>query len=745
MSLPERSNMADDTGTVVPFRGGVAIRDGQGVEDRKWLKGFQIALLAGVTDRAVRLAISSGEWRGCVLNIRQVVSSHGSTGRIPQVHVDSLPRDLREAWYLGQGIALHAPAVPSVKVIADTSEAPHDPAWQEAVNLARWKAQTIRAVLDAKPRSPERGAAISTLIAEPLHWPDGKVKAVTRQTVSNWVRDYEAGGLQALVRKKRKDLSASRTKITRAWDSFFDGANPKRRDDAANAIECYIRSLWAGGESGWRAVAEKSTTRLIELSKPLGCGFEALNRGRLTDNAAMRTQFGICKISRRRVEGSREYAKVALKSRDNATWVDKHQPRITRDYSSLAPRDIIVGDVHPVDIMMLRPDGSKVYPKAISWFDPATNEIWMTFAMLEKSEGVRREHVAQSFASMVDAWGLPKLLYLDNGSEYKWAEMIGGFTMLSQLAGSMSVFDLQSDRKVNEMVANRRESVLRSQAYNAPGKPGIEGAFGVIEQVQFSNIVGWTAGDRMNKRTHQKGRDPIPFPGTMDEFMVQVDRSLEWYHKRPQHGRLAGKSPNEALRGHIDNGWGKTVLARPEVMMLAFAYEAKRMPDRGRIRYASPRGSSITYYHDALLPYTGQPLLVKSPAGRDDVLFVFDGDKLLCMAKPERVYHPLDAEGAKEGNRRARVLNRIISERRKHCDRLSLIDETARHVEHFDDAPEAPVAMTVNHKQIEEMNRRLIAADDEALAAPKPRAFAKDQWGVSDNADVTFLEDEEDV
>jgi hypothetical protein len=144
------------------------------------------------------------------------------------------------------------------------------------------------------------------------------------------------------------------------------------------------------------------------------------------------------------------------------------------------------------------------------------------------------------------------------------------------------------------------------------------------------------------------------------------------------------------------------------------------------------------------LPFTGQPLLVKSPAGRDDVLFVFDGDKLLCMATPEKTYHPLDVEGAKEGNRRAKVLNRIISERRKHCDRLSLIDETARHIEHFDDAPEAPVAMTVNHKEIEEMNRRLKTADAEALEGPKPKATTVDQWGVSDAIDTTFLEDGED-
>lgn len=134
-----------------------------------------------------------------------------------------------------------------------------------------------------------------------------------------------------------------------------------------------------------------------------------------------------------------------------------------------------------------------VFPKAISWLDPATNEIHMTFVMCEKGEGIRHEHVAQSFEAMVDEWGLPKLLYLDNGSEYKWQEMIAGFTMLSKLAGSMSVFDLGADNEVSARVNDCREAVVRSLAYNAKGKPKIEGAFGNIEQVFFATIQGWTA------------------------------------------------------------------------------------------------------------------------------------------------------------------------------------------------------------------------------------------------------------
>lgn len=154
--------------------------------------------------------------------------------------------------------------------------------------------------------------------------------------------------------------------------------------------------------------------------------------------------------NRRKVEGERDYQLIAVKEKDNAVFQDKYMPSIRRDYSDLAPRQIVVGDVHPVDIMMRRPDGTAVYPKAIAWYDVATNGIHMTFVLLEPGEGIRREHVAMSFQAMVDEWGLPEMLYLDNGSEYSWDAMIGGFTQLSKLTtGALKVYDLDSDPSVN--------------------------------------------------------------------------------------------------------------------------------------------------------------------------------------------------------------------------------------------------------------------------------------------------------
>lgn len=162
----------------------------------------------------------------------------------------------------------------------------------------------------------------------------------------------------------------------------------------------------------------------------------------------------------------------------------------------------------------------------------------MTFVLLEPKEGIRREHVAQSFEAMVGEWGLPRMLYLDNGAEYSWADMIDGFTALSKVASvDRAVMDLESSPDVADRVRGQKQAVIRSRPYNAKGKPGIEGVFAVLEGGVFSTLQGWVAGDRM-KKTHAKGKDPIASPGTASDFLREAGDALDHDHKRPQYGRL---------------------------------------------------------------------------------------------------------------------------------------------------------------------------------------------------------------
>jgi len=313
------------------------------------------------------------------------------------VHVDSLPADLRKDWYLERGIELHK------KVNAKTGETvlipdqsfERDARYDKAFAVARWRHDVVRPALALPRQSGERRAKLDEIAATTRLHPNGKTKCVTRRTLEYWVKDFENdnAGLNGLIPKVRSDKGVAKTIVTRVWDGFFTGhISAADHAQVGDDLIKYIRSMWASGARGNRAVSEQATTRLIEISRALGVvSFETLPLGYAVGKSGTDTQFGLCCVNRRMAEDHRKYGLLAIKARDNATFQDKYMPSIRRDYSDLVPRDMVVGDVHPIDIMCRRIDGSQVYPKGIAWFDPCTNEMHMTFVFHEKGEGVRRD------------------------------------------------------------------------------------------------------------------------------------------------------------------------------------------------------------------------------------------------------------------------------------------------------------------------------------------------------------------
>lgn len=711
-----------------------------------WLFGDDLATLAAVSLRMAQKALSAGRWRGVDLAVRQVaVGRGGAGGMAPQVHVDSLPADLRAAWYLGQGVALHERVDAATGEVRQVPEAVLDPRMGLRLEIAQWRLSLIRKAVSHPRGSGGRKAALEEVAAAQWVMPDGKRRLIGRSTLYGWVAGYDAQGLTGLLPEVRRDKGERRVVVSQAWDGFFGTrVCDDVADQVAGDVTKYIRSLWASGEAGWRMIAHKTTTRLIEMTRDLrDVSFDGLPLGGLSDVAGTQTQFGICAVHGRRVRAEDKYRLIAMRNKDNAKFQDTVAPTIRRDYSLLKPREIVVGDVHPMDIMVLRPDGSKAYPKAIAWFDPATAEVHMTVVLLERNEGVRREHVAMAFEAMVDQWGLPKLLYLDNGSEYSWAEMIDGFTQLSKLAG-MTIKE-HGAGIVDARVEEAQQAVVRSIAYNAKGKPGIEGLFGNLEQVFFSNVPGWTAGERMRKKTHAKGRDPVPFNGDMQAFYETIRIHLEHYHKRPMRG--SGKSPNEVLRGHISGGWGKTVLQDPAVLALAFSTLIERTVDRGTVQFAPRHGESQRYYCAAFVGMEqGTKITLRVPAYDPEFLFVFDDlGELIGIARPEARYHPLDPAGAIEGAKRGKYLRRHIRQMSRDIALLDLTGETVRHIGHLPDAPEVPVAAEINADMLSRMADRA-AAERVLLAAPEAqKRRAAKQFAAPRNAALDALEyDDED-
>lgn len=619
-----------------------------------WIPTSELADLAGISQQAASAAANSGllgkKWRGESLMARHVPGV-GHKGMALQVYVPSLPKDLRDIWHKRHPTALNPPTVEPIMLPAPES---YDSRIAKEVTEWQWKLSIIAPALGFPKHSNGRGAVLADIAGKTHRQPDGKTVSYSVSTLREWLRTAEEGEHTALARKRRKK-GLRRTIINRTWDKAAPLPEPAKLR-IAEEIETYTRSLWKEGAPGWPKIDLLASSKLWELSRAAGW----------TD-ASLET----CHLGRYFVENFRKHGLVAIKEKDAKRFADDFSPRIIRNRDGYKPMDVVIGDVHPLDVVKLH-DGREVHARLIAWLDLATNDVHVTVVLLPKGRGIRQEDVARSFVAMVNDWGLPRTLYLDNGSEYQWDEMMDGFRALTGLVGAFHAFTNAKELgEIRGMVedAISRKPITRAKPYNAPAKQ-IEGMFGILERGFFSMIPGWVGGDRMKKRTHRLGAQPRPFEGSEEEFKVAIDETLNFYRNTPQNNDT---SPNEKRRAFYAQGW-KPYTAPSEVFMFAFSEVTRAKVGTGGIEK-----DGADYYSDAIIPFIGQTIELRfAKWDRSHLFLIGENGKYVAIPKTQ-TYGQLDQAGAVEQGRRAGQMNANIRALKEGTRKLDLLEEVKRH------------------------------------------------------------------
>ena len=609
-----------------------------------WLGAPDLGELAGISRQKAHQALANafrGEtWRGAQLVVRTTRGRGGRSGLQFEVRVDSVPLDLQLRFKDRFGEA------PPQLSYGPKAQEERD-FWHHVVSPAL-----------AHPKgSRERGQAIREAAAQERWRPGRKPFRVSERSIQRKLDDYEAHGLAGLSRAKRADAGDAMTIVTRRWDRAvpFDDAEKRR---IARLVRDYIGGLHAAGESA-AILAELAALRLQKLTREAGCELD----------------IETCRLPSHFIGSLRIHRRQALKKRDRKAYEDQ-KPRIRRTREGMAPMSIIVGDVHPVDIVLSRDDGSTAHARAIGWLDMATNRIWLDLILLDKGKGITNAHVIRSFVNMVDAWGAPGSLYLDNGSEYNWAPFIDDALKLIGDNG----------RRLIGSAELRQSHITRAQPYNAAAKP-IEGIFAVLERTYFQAIPGWIAGDRMKKKTSSVGGKVEPFPGSFDDFCTIINMQLALYHRMPQRGTLKGRSPDQVYAAAVTGGWERTVVAA-DAFRVAFSTAVEKTVRQGAITHA---GKSWTCAE--LIRWQEAKITVLMPKYEDwPRLTLVDrlGD-LIGFAEPDRAYHPFDKAGAVEARERSRMHGQEVALQSRDLPKLSLLHERAGLLASQPPSSDAPV------------------------------------------------------
>ena len=369
----------------------------------RWLGTLEFATEKGISVRCARMALSRAldgrTWRGLELTVRTVPSQGGRSGFDLRVLADSL-----------SGAPHALPAAP----IADTSPQATAPSTERQLAVAHFRHRIIRTALQHPSGSPERACAVEDASKVEREHPTGRSKRISARQIYVWLALYESKGLAGLTPAPCAERGGTRCFVTRTWDRAVPFDDNTKAQVAAK-LQRHVRSLWAANtEYGWKLVARFAGKHLAELT--ILAGYTPIAR-------ELRR---ICKVPHHVVNRERKYRAVAIHDQDAKRWHDEHRGRIRRTREGCLPMEIVFGDVHPMDVLLPRPDGSTFTAKLIAFSDQANNRVFICPVFLEPGEGVRQEHVIEAIVAMVQdpRWGVPQVLYLDNGSEYIALDLI---------------------------------------------------------------------------------------------------------------------------------------------------------------------------------------------------------------------------------------------------------------------------------------------------------------------------------
>lgn len=516
------------------------------------MKIVPAALCAEIAGGSVRATqkrfgqIARGEaqnWRGHPIKVELLHGVGGAGGIKYGARADSLPP------YLQQRLKDHLPAIerPLFRELNDHRAAKNN-----------WFLLILSPALAHAPRSAERRAALDSLCAHPLIDWCGQPFAPSRRTFERWLAAYEHNGVAAFAPRARADKGKRKVIISLAAEQAISFDTDSWQSIAAE-LRSYIRGHWKAGAT-LKLIEGRCNIKFRELIEAAGFGHcHALSEKTFI-------------VPRRFVVAERIYRNVAILHKDRKTYED-NRFRTKRSRAGMMPMDWVIGDVHPVDILCTREDGSTAHARMIAWLDGATNRLGFDLVLCEPGTGIRNADLVQSFCRRLadPTWGMPRTLYIDNGSEYRFADNIDdAMQLVAQLRGD----------------DGRTMRVVRALPYNASAKP-IESMFAALEKM-LQDISGHTGGDRMNKKTERVGRPTKAFAGPLAQLTAIIQGRVLEMETYPMRGALNGRSPRQAYQAAIDSGW-RPVAVDPRELLTVFATDRVCKINKGVIAFDNKR------------------------------------------------------------------------------------------------------------------------------------------------------------
>lgn len=242
------------------------------------------------------------------------------------------------------------------------------------------------------------------------------------------------------------------------------------------------------------------------------------------------------------------------------------QPFVRRDFSLLEPNDVWSADGHTFDAEVQHPlHGRPFRPEITAFADIATRRaVGWSVDLAESSTAV-----ADALRCGVERFGIPALIYVDNGSGYRNAMMNDAATGLVGRIGATLTHSLPYNSQARGVIERLHQTLWVDGAKELPGFIGKE----MDREARLAQF-------KLSRKALKAGGAMPLMPWHL--FVQWVEARISWYNARP-HRSLKGLSPDLAWANFEAKGWAAERMTAEELPTL-FRPRVARTLARAEIR-----------------------------------------------------------------------------------------------------------------------------------------------------------------
>jgi putative transposase len=535
----------------------------------------------------------------------------------------------------------------------------------DLLNTERTPETAIREQDMTDPRIAKILAILREVDDMPRSWTGGKRKWIESvamrheigwQTVYKWLKKYEEKGIPGL-RHTKSYADAPRKWSPDAID-FWVSLCGKREHRAANRKDLYENCLIIEAHRrGWHIGGYESANWWFD--KKWNPALDALQRG-------------------------------GMRALDNIL------PPILRDYSDLAPFQIIVGDQHRFDRWVMDEETGEIFrPEGYLWQDLRSRTIYG--AAVDKKYDAWLIGLALRIG--VSCYGAFHSIYTDNGKP----ELSRFLTSILANLNSHGIKWEKTDELVTDLLDVDAEDISpcclmpgshrKAIVKNAKAKM-IEGTFDRLEEIMASVMMLPGHTKKMSDDIHWQDIDhqeaqKLAAQGkllTSREFALAMYRACDYYNNKKVHrGVLAEWSwlpkpkavtPLDCLHACYKDGWRPKMLSNDAADLLFLARDT-RIINKGQISLANE-----FYVHDALIELHKQRVDIRFNPMTYEKVHIYQGGKYICTAYPVERSSMIDDDLASQKIAEKR------ERRRKFAEEFKKISSIAPDFRQYSTVPE---------------------------------------------------------